>query len=80
MDENIKNKSRHLIHSTRVMTLAVAQNDIPWSSPVYFVFQYPGFYFFSNERSRHVQQSLNGQAVGVSIFHDSDQIDNIFGF
>ena len=80
MDEHIKAKCGHLIHTTRVMTLAVAKEGIPWSSPVYFVFQDAGFYFFSNEKSKHILHALDGQKVAASIFHDSDHMDRIFGF
>ena len=45
MEKEVKNKSIRLINETRVMTLAVSENDIPWSSPVYFVFHDNRFYF-----------------------------------
>ncbi|MCP4021506.1 MAG: hypothetical protein GY729_06675 [Desulfobacteraceae bacterium] len=80
MDNEIKTKAKRLIRDTRVMTLAVSDKDIPWSSPVYFVFHNQMFYFFSNENSRHIQWAINQQVVSASIFHDSDKIDQIFGF
>ena len=72
-------KARHLIYETRVMTIAVCQN-IPWSAPVYFVFNDHDFYFFSNENSKHIHAAENQNKVAASIFHDSDLIENIFGF
>lgn len=80
MEKNVKDKSIRLIQETRVMTLAVSDNDIPWSSPVYFVYHGTGFYFFSNENARHVQCAGNGKIISASIFQDSDQMDLIFGF
>ncbi len=80
MDKKVLNKSTHLIKETRVMTLAVSDNDIPWSSPVYFVFHDNRFYFFSNENSRHIQYAENQKIISASIFKDSDQMDLIFGF
>ena len=80
MEKKVKDKSIRLIKETRVMTLAVSDNDIPWSSPVYFVFHGNNFYFFSNENSRHIQYAENGKIISASIFQDSDQMDNIFGF
>jgi uncharacterized protein YhbP (UPF0306 family) len=80
MDENMTKKTGHLIFETRVMTLAVSGQGLPWSSPVYFVFHGQGFYFFSNENSKHILQSMGGRMVAASIFHDADQIDKIFGF
>lgn len=68
------------MHETRVMTLAVVDKDIPWSSPVYFVCHNNGFYFFSNEHSRHIQCAKDQNIISASIFQDSDQIDEIFGF
>jgi len=80
MEKEILNKAIRLINETRVMTLAVSDNDIPWSSPVYFVFHDKQFYFFSNENSRHIQSAKNLKVISASIFHDSDLIDQIFGF
>jgi len=80
MDKEIKDKARRLIRDTRVMTLAVSDKGIPWSSPVYFVYHNSRFYFFSNENSRHIADAENKKAVSASIFHDSDRMDLIFGF
>lgn len=35
---------------------------------------------FSNDRSRHIEYAKNGKKVAASIFHDSDDIQKIFGF
>lgn len=80
MNKDIKEKITDLIHGTRVMTLAVSDNDVPWSSPVYFVFHDNKFYFFSNETSRHIKHANNKKNISISIFQDSDQMDLIFGF
>ena len=80
MEKEIKKKAGHLISETRVMTLAVSDHDIPWSSPVYFVFHDNGFYFFSNENARHITLAKDQKLISASIFHDSDRMDLIFGF
>ena len=80
MKKEIKEKVQHLIKETRVMTFAVSNNNIPWSSPVYFVCHDNGFYFFSNENSRHIDYAKNQKVISASIFQDSDKIDQIFGF
>ncbi len=80
MNKEIKKKIKRLINETRVMTIAVSDNDIPWSTPVYFVFHDNRFYFFSNENARHIKYAKDKKTVSVSIFHDSDQMDLIFGF
>jgi hypothetical protein len=79
MEKELKKKTVCLINETRVMTLAVSRDDIPWSAPVYFVFHDNRFYFFSNEKSLHIQYAKNKHHVSASIFHDSDRIDQIFG-
>ena len=79
MDKEIKAKIRNLIYKTRVMTFAVSDNNIPWSSPVYFVFHNNKFYFFSNKNSRHIQYAKDKKTISASIFHDSDQLDLIYG-
>jgi len=80
MESQQMEKAKRLINETRVMTLSVCRNDIPWSSPVYFVFLTDGFYFFSNENSRHIKDAEDLRPVSVSIFQDSDRMELIFGF
>ncbi len=80
MEPQQKEKAKRLIHETRVMTLSVCRDDIPWSAPVYFVFHDLGFYFFSNENSRHIKDAEGMRPVSASIFQDSDQMEKIFGF
>ncbi len=79
MEKEIQDKAKHLIDKTRVMTLAVSNKDIPWSSPVYFVFHDNAFYFFSNENSKHIIYAQE-KNISASIFQDSDTMDEIFGF
>jgi len=80
MKKEIKDKSIRLINETRVLTLAVSDKGIPWSSPVYFVFHDNAFYFFSNENSRHIEYAEDQKIISASIFQDSDRMDQIFGF
>jgi len=80
MEPSQLEKARHLINETRVMTLSVCRDDMPWSAPVYFVFHDPGFYFFSNENSRHIKDAEGMRPVSASIFQDSDRMEEIFGF
>ena len=80
MEKEIHDKAKHLINKTRVMTIAVSNRDIPWSSPVYFVFYDNTFCFFSNENSRHIQYAQGKNNISASIFQDSDNMEQIFGF
>ena len=80
MEKEIKDKARRLIQDTRVMTLAVSDKDMPWSTPVYFVFHDNRFYFFSNENARHINWAKDRKIVAASIFQDADEMELIFGF
>ncbi len=80
MDRQTRGKAERLMNETRVMTLSVCRHADPWSAPVYFVFHDNGFYFFSNETSRHIQEATDGRPVAASIFQDSDRMEMIFGF
>ena len=79
-DKGTLQKARHLVTNTRVMTLSVLCEDIPWSSPVYFVYYDGRFYFFSNENSRHIRFAQKKEIISASVFHDSERLDEIFGF
>ncbi len=79
MDKTIQNKLKQLLNQVMVMTIAVSNNNIPWSTPVYFVFHGHGFYFFSNENSRHIRYSENMKKVSASVFKDSNKMDAIHG-
>jgi len=80
MGKKTNDKAKRLVFNTRVMTFAVFDKEIPWSTPVYFVFHDNNFYFFSNEKSKHIQCAKEQKIISVSIFHDSNQMDQIFGF
>jgi len=80
MDDAIVDKARHLTDTIRVMTLAIVADGAPWSAPVYFVHRNAGFYFFSNEKSRHIRFARDKATVAAAIFNDADQGDEIFGF
>ncbi len=79
MKNETQNKMTRLVHETRVMTLAVSKQGVPWSSPVYYVFHDNKFYFFSNEHSNHIRYAGNGNIIAASIFQDADRMDEIFG-
>ncbi len=79
MDAELKNKIYHLLNKKRVMTVGVSMNNIPWTSPVYFIFFEKHFYFFSNKNAKHIRYAGNNNLVSCAIFHDSDDLDQIFG-
>jgi len=52
-----------LVSAQTTMTLATADKNIAWAAPVYYVFLKSAFYFLSDPKSRHIQESLrSGQA------------------
>jgi uncharacterized protein YhbP (UPF0306 family) len=68
-----------LIHSESTLTLATADQDGPWSAPVYYVFLNDRFYFFSSPLSRHIRQVESRGQAAASIFHQADSWQNIRG-
>jgi len=69
---------RRLIDTSKVMSIAVGSNGTAWSSPVYYLFDDKGFYFFSNPESRHIKLSKNGLA-SASIFRDDADMKKLAG-
>jgi len=72
-------KALELIHRQRTMVLATSRDDAPWTAPVYFVYNSPGFYFFSSPAARHINQAQEGRPTAASIFCDSDSWEKIQG-
>ncbi|MBU1195954.1 MAG: pyridoxamine 5'-phosphate oxidase family protein [Proteobacteria bacterium] len=79
MENKLILKSKRLLTQTRVMTVSVAKDENPWSAPVYFVYEKSAFFFFSNPESRHIQYALDTKKMCASIFHDADNMEDIFG-
>ena len=72
-------QAKALIRQQRTMVIAISAADGPWTAPVYYVYYASAFYFFSNPRARHIEQSTPEQSAAVSIFRDSDQWQEIQG-
>lgn len=79
MENKLILKTKLLLTQTRVMTVSVAKDENPWSAPVYFIYEKPGFFFFSNPKSRHIRFALDTKRMCASIFHDADNMEDIFG-
>lgn len=79
MDNKTIKKIGHLITQTRVMTIAVSMDNIPWSAPVYFVFQDNVFLFFSNKTSKHIEYADRQNIIAASLFNDADLMEDIYG-
>ncbi len=69
-----------MLHTCKVMTLAVAWQEGAWSSPVYFLYLNKAFYFFSGPDSRHIRGAIENKGrAGASIFADAHSFIEIRG-
>ena len=63
----IKNLAVSLLTEQTTMTLATADENNAWAAPVYYVFFDSAFYFLSDPKSRHIQESLQNSQTAASV-------------
>jgi len=63
----IKDLAVRLLAEQTTMTLATACKNIAWAAPVYYVFWQSAFYFLSDPKSRHIQESLQSGQASASV-------------
>jgi len=68
-----------IIEKQYTMTLSTSAQDTPWAAPVYYVNFDFRFYFFSDPRSRHIQESQTAGRAAAAIFHQSNSWREIRG-
>lgn len=68
-----------LIENQYTMTLSTSLQGTPWAAPVYYVNLDFRFYFFSDPRSRHIQESQTANQAAAAIFHQSNSWREIRG-
>lgn len=68
-----------LVRDQRTLVLATCRANAPWAAPVYFLFHWGEFYFFSSPRALHIEQSLSQGKCAAAIFSDGDQWEQIRG-
>ncbi len=78
IEGELRAEALKLIRTCRSMVLATSHENVPWAAPVYFVYNEPGFYFFSSPSARHIVQSMDNE-VSVAIFSDSARWEQIQG-
>ncbi|MCJ7595560.1 MAG: pyridoxamine 5'-phosphate oxidase family protein [Desulfobacterales bacterium] len=66
--EELSTLAEDLIREQNTMTLATALKDAAWAAPVYYVNLGFKFYFFSDPRSQHIQESLESKQAAAAIF------------
>jgi uncharacterized protein YhbP (UPF0306 family) len=65
--QELKRLAVSLLAEQTTMTLATADDNSAWSAPVYYVFFNSAFYFLSDPKSRHIQQSLQFGRAAASV-------------
>lgn len=78
-EQELKEMAEDLIKAQSTMTLATARKNIPWSTPVYYVYLKYCFYFFSDPASRHIQESLASHQASSAIFAHASTWQEIRG-
>lgn len=68
-----------LLSGETTMTLSTAREDTPWAAPVYYVNRGFRFYFFSDPRSRHIQEGLESGSAAAAVFHHAASWQEIRG-
>jgi uncharacterized protein YhbP (UPF0306 family) len=66
-----------LVTCANTMNICVIENNLPWCSPVYFVFD-EKFYFFSSPQSIHILYGVD-KKVSCSVFCDGNETKKIKG-
>jgi uncharacterized protein YhbP (UPF0306 family) len=78
-ESQLRDYALDLIEKQYTMTLCTALQDTPWAAPVYYVNLSFNFYFFSDPRSRHIQESQTANQAAAAIFHQSNSWREIRG-
>jgi uncharacterized protein YhbP (UPF0306 family) len=78
-ESQLRDYALDLIEKQYAMTLCTALQDTPWAAPVYYVNLSFHFYFFSDPRSRHIQESQTANQAAAAIFHQSNSWREIRG-
>jgi uncharacterized protein YhbP (UPF0306 family) len=71
--------ARALAAREKTMTLATAEDDVPWAAPVYYAYWNSAFWFFSAPESRHIREALACGRAAAAIYADSSSWRQIKG-
>ena len=78
-DQELRRLAENLIQKQTTMALATAQGNVAWAAPIYYVYLRSCFYFFSEQDSRHIQDSLASDQASSAIFVDASTWQEIRG-
>jgi uncharacterized protein YhbP (UPF0306 family) len=78
--DELRQMALQLIENQTTIALATTNPSTgqPWSAPVYYTFTRSSFYFVSNPKSRHIQESLDG-AAAASLYGQASGWEDIRG-
>jgi uncharacterized protein YhbP (UPF0306 family) len=75
----LKKRIEELLAEQNVLTLAVADAEGQWASPVYYASDGIDLFFVSDPASRHCRAAAEGRAVAGSVHDDSEGWQSIRG-
>ena len=61
------------------MSIATAEDGVPWVAPVYYALTRGRFYFFSAPDSRHITEALASGRAAATVYADSESWRGIRG-
>jgi uncharacterized protein YhbP (UPF0306 family) len=77
--EELRSLAQDLIVGQSTMTLATAQKNVSWAAPVYYASIGFKFYFFSDPKSRHIQECTESDQASAAIFFPASTWQEIRG-
>lgn len=70
-EDELKKLILEYLEKNKLMTVATADNNIPWAATVFFAFdQGLNLYFISREDRRHSQEIIKNPVVAITINQD----------
>jgi len=78
-DRELTSLAVDLVERESTMALATARGNVSWAAPVYFVFHGSAFYFFSDPKSRHMEEARESGQASATIYPHADTWREIRG-
>lgn len=75
----LRKLAEELLSEQTTMTISTAHEHTPWAAPVYYVNRKFRFYFFSDPKSRHIQEALESESASAAVFHHANTWQEIRG-
>lgn len=75
----LRKQAEELVRQVTTMTLSTALRNGPWAAPVYYASRGFLFYFFSDPRSRHIQEAIETGQAAAAIFPEVSSWKDIRG-